>query len=442
MALKAAVTGEQRRFKTALFLVACAWAGFSPHWFEGLRRFFPAIVLAVLLGGYGLQTVLRDRKKILQNAKPYMAGGLEEVFPTIDIFVAARDEETVIARLVEQLHTLVYPKDKLKVWIIDDGSQDETTNLLSQLQGDFPDLNVINRSRNAGGGKSGALNQALTYANGEWLFILDADAQLQDDTLKRLILFARQGGWSAVQLRKSVVNSRQNLLTLCQSMEMAMDAVIQQGRLATGGVVELRGNGQLIKRSVLEKCGGFNEETVTDDLDLSFRLLTCHAFVGILWDPPVHEEAVLSIHALWRQRLRWAEGGLQRFFDYWPFFLFGQLTLIKRIDLLCFFLLQYALPVISLIDLIASLLTKSMPTYWPLSFVAFSISGLAYWRGCSTKSEGPALPIPNAFSLLVAIIYLAHWFVVIPWVTIKMALFQKNLVWAKTSHQGQQIIKA
>ena len=59
-----------------------------------------------------------------------------------------------------------------------------------------------------------------------------------------------------------------------------------------GGVVELRGNGQLLKRSVLESCGCFNEETVTDDLDLSFRLLISQEHIGILWNPPVYEEAV------------------------------------------------------------------------------------------------------------------------------------------------------
>ena len=100
-----------------------------------------------------------------------------------------------------------------------------------------------------------------------------------------------------------------------QAMEMALDAVIQKGRLESGGVAELRGNGQLIRRAVLQASGGFNEDTVTDDLDLSFRLLTHGALIGILWDPPVQEEAVPTLAALWKQRQRWAEGGLQRFFD-------------------------------------------------------------------------------------------------------------------------------
>ena len=106
----------------------------------------------------------------------------------------------------------------------------------------------------AGGGKSGALNYALKFTHGDWLLILDADAQLKNDTLPRLFRFVYEGSWSAVQLRKSVINVSKNFLTTCQSMEMAMDAIFQYGRLSVAGVSELRGNGQLINKEVLLKC--------------------------------------------------------------------------------------------------------------------------------------------------------------------------------------------
>ena len=106
----------------------------------------------------------------------------------------------------------------------------------------------------------------------------------------------------------------------------------------------------------------------------------------------------------------------------------------QRWDLANFFLLQYGLPVVSFADLSTSLITRSTPTYWPLSIVAFSVSGLAFWRGCRGSNEGPAIPQPNLWNMLVAIAYLGHWFVVIPWVTLRMAVLPKRLVWAKTSH--------
>ena len=114
----------------------------------------------------------------------------------------------------------------------------------------------------------------------------------------------------------------------------------------------------------------------------------------------------------------------------------NQVNFAQRKDLACFFLLQYALPVVSFFDLIFSIIMRSYPLYWPISFVAFSVSGIAYWRGCRKRSEGPIIPRPRPLNLLMAIIYLGHWFLVIPWVTIKMAVLPKKLVWSKTKHSG------
>ena len=427
----AATTGDHRRVKSAAFLFACGCAGAAPHWLDPARSLWPAISLAVMLGGYGLRTVLRGK---VPKGITTRSSAVSDLLPTLDVVVAARDEERVVPRLVERLTSLRYPQGRLTTWIIDDGSLDQTPQLLDQLAKDHPQLQVIHRQRDAGGGKSGALNTALKQLKGEWLLVLDADAQLQDDLLERVVPYALEGGWSAVQLRKAVIDADRNWLTRAQAMEMALDVVIQSGRLEGGGVAELRGNGQLIRRSVLEASGGFNEDTVTDDLDLSFRLLTHGALVGILWDPPVQEEAVPGLKALWKQRQRWAEGGLQRFFDYWPTLTSGQLSLRQRWDLACFFLLQYCLPLLSFADLSTSVISRTVPTYWPLSFVAFGVSGLAYWRGCRGCNEGPLIPRPGVWHLLVAIAYLGHWFVVIPWVTLRMALLPKRLVWAKTSH--------
>ena len=429
-------TGDHRRVKSAAFLFACGCAGAAPHWLDPARSLWPAISMALMLGGYGLRTVLRGQ--LNRNGDVDSTTVDLQSLPSLDVVVAARDEEGVVTRLVERLTSLRYPPDRLSTWVIDDGSQDRTPQLLDELAERHPGLHVIHRERDAGGGKSGALNTALSQLSGEWLLVLDADAQLQDDLLERLVPYALDGGWSAVQLRKAVIDADCNWLTRAQAMEMALDAVIQTGRLAGGGVAELRGNGQLIKRTELERSGGFNEDTVTDDLDLSFRLLSHGALVGLLWDPPVQEEAVPGLSALWKQRQRWAEGGLQRFFDYWPTLTSAELSLRQRWDLACFFLLQYGLPVVSFADLGTSLISRSTPTYWPLSIVAFSVSGLAYWRGCRGRSEGPAIPRPGIWNTLVAIAYLGHWFVVIPWVTLRMALLPKRLVWAKTTHGPSQ----
>ncbi len=152
----------------------------------------------------------------------------------------------------------------------------------------------------------------------------------------------------------------------------------------------------------------------------------------------VESECFLKLlKALIRQRKRWAEGGLQRFFDYWPLLISNRLSISQNCDLTVFFLLQYALPVISFIDLILSILTRTIPAYFPLTLIAFSVSGFAYFRGCKSRTNyGPQIPYPNLINLTSSIIYLSHWFLIIPLVTVRMAFKPKTLVWAKTVHKG------
>ena len=430
---------DRRRAKTFVYALCCTAAGMAPHWLPAGRSYWPAIALAVLLGGYSIRTVLlqslraADDSAAAAQARSLLTGPLAAV----DVVVAARDEQAVITRLVEHLAQLRYPEGLLRVWVVDDGSTDRTPDLLAGLQKLYPQLQVVRRAADAGGGKSGALNMVLQQLQGRWMLVLDADAQLQSDTLERLIPFAEAGGWAAVQLRKAVANADVNLLTRAQAMEMALDAVIQQGRLGVGGVAELRGNGQLLRRDAVLACGGFNEATVTDDLDLSFRLLVGGQPIGVLWDPPVREEAVLGLRALLRQRQRWAEGGLQRFLDYGPALLSSRLSPRQRLDLICFFLLQYAMPMLGVADMAGALVTRTLPCIWPLSIVALGLSGLAIVSGCRRPSEGPALPAMNPLAMGLGIVYLVHWFVVIPWVTLRMAVLPKRLVWAKTLHLGE-----
>ncbi len=424
---------KKRRLKSFVFLISCILVGVYPHFFSQKPTIFIIYAMSLIVLIYGIWVLSRNIKFSHNNI--YDNEEFSTNLPTLDILVAARDEQNVIARLVERLFNLDYPSEKLKIYIIDDGSVDDTPIILKKLSQKYEKLNIISRSQNAGGGKSGALNHALQFISGEWVFILDADAQLKNDTLRRVLSFAQNSSWSAVQLRKSVLNTSKNFLTTCQGIEMAMDAYFQVGRLYCGGISELRGNGQLVRKDILTNCGSFNENTVTDDLDLSMRLILSQSNIGIFWDPPVMEEAVENISALFRQRQRWAEGGLQRFFDYGRNLINSKLTFVQKFDLIYFFILQYALPIIALVDLIVSLLFLKSPIYWPVSITAFTLSAIASWLGCHKKHEGPILP-SNFIKIFLYLIYLSHWFIIIPLVTLKMSIFSKKIIWKKTTHLG------
>ena len=89
-----------------------------------------------------------------------------------------------------------------------------------------------------------------------------------------------------------------------------------------------------------------------------------------------------------------------------------------------------------MIDLILSIAQFKSPSYWPISITAFTLSGIAFWYGSSCKSEGPVIQNLNLMMMLVSLLYLSHWFIVIPWVTIKMSIFPKKILWKKTLHTG------
>lgn len=428
-------SANHRRPKAALVLLGCVVAGALPHWLGPVARVVPGLSLAALLAGHvGRVIFFRPEPHPSLAATPPPAEAAPH--PPVDVVVAARDEEAVIGSLVERVLRLSWPADQLRLWVVDDGSEDRTPQRLADLQVRHPQLRVLRRERDSGGGKSGALNAVLAQLQGRWMLVLDADADLPPDLLERVIPVAEIGGWRGIQLRKAEANTGHNWLTRAQSMEMAFDAYIQEARLARGGVAELRGNGQLLRRDAVQTAGGFNEATITDDLDLSFRFLLAGLPIGVLWDPPVSEEAVATLPALWRQRQRWAEGGLQRFLDYGDQLLSDRLNGSQRWDLGSFFILQYLLPVMVVADLFAALLTKTPPGMWPFPLIMLALSGFSITAGCRRGGEGPALPPATPANVLLTVLYLLHWFVVIPWVMLKMALLPKKLVWQKTIHAG------
>ncbi|MGK7944087.1 MAG: glycosyltransferase family 2 protein [Microcystaceae cyanobacterium] len=362
--------------------------------------------------------------------------------PTVSLMVAAKNEAVVIGNLIKQLGEIDYPTEKYDIWIIDDNSDDETPAIIDKLALKYPQLNVVHRSAQDGGGKSGALNQVLPLTKGEIIGVFDADATVPQDLLRAVVpIFAKQQ-MGAVQVRKAIANKGTNFWTDGQQSEMSLDSYFQQQRIASGGMGELRGNGQFVRRTALVSCGGWNEETITDDLDLTIRLHLDQWEIGLLPHPDVKEEGVTTAIALWHQRNRWAEGGYQRYLDYWRFILSRRLGFRKKLDLAYFLLVQYLLPTAAIPDVILALTRHRLPIYGSLSgiLVFFSFIGMIKGLKRTQKLLNPELS--NIWSIfrqsLRGTLYMMHWFVIIPSITARMSIRQKRLKWVKTTHEGTE----
>jgi 1,2-diacylglycerol 3-beta-glucosyltransferase len=366
--------------------------------------------------------------------------------PIVSLLVAAKNEEAVVTDLVQMLCAIDYPVDRTEIWIVDDASSDRTPEILDRLAQTYSQLQVLHRPAGSTGGKSGALNQVFSLCKGNIIGVFDADAKINPNLLRSVVPIFDDSIIGAVQVRKSIANYRTNFLTRGQSTEMALDSYLQEQRIAIGGIGELRGNGQFVSRQALNSCGGWNEQTITDDLDLTLRLHLDNWKIGFLSQPVVAEEGVTRIDSLWHQRNRWAEGGFQRYLDYWRFIVGYRLNWTKKIDLLLFFvLLQYLLPSAAIPDFLMAWLYHRYPIYTPLTVLTLSLTILGSFFGSirihrqQEKISGKLL-VKLAFQSIVALFYLCHWLVIMPCITLRMSLRPKRLKWVKTVHQGSEVL--
>ncbi|MEB3164535.1 MAG: glycosyltransferase family 2 protein, partial [Prochlorothrix sp.] len=361
--------GFARRRSKAAALLLVIWATTIGLYFTTWGSWV-SLGLTFLVGIQALRIILA---RPLPHP-PILAPEQREQWPRVSLLVAAKNEEKVIGNLVQALCTLDYPRDRYEVWIIDDNSSDRTPDVLNSFQDQYEHLRVFRRSPEAKGGKSGALNQVIPLTQGDFLAVFDADAQVPPDILQRVLPLFEVPQVGAVQMRKAITNYSRNFWTRGQTAEMMLDAYLQEKRIALGGLGELRGNGQFLRRKALEACGGFNEETITDDLDLTIRLHLEQWDIAFCLYPAVGEEGVTGPVSLWHQRNRWAEGGYQRYLDYWRLIAQNRLGIPKTFDLLAFLIIQYLYPTLAIPDLVMAVARNRVPLFSPLASLTVGIS--------------------------------------------------------------------
>jgi len=433
----------------------------SDFFFQGLegRRRKAALVLTLIWGGtitlhllswgawlvFGLTAILGIQAIRVLVARPIrlpkpLQGENPEDFPYVSLLVAAKNEEAVIQNLVRMLCNLDYPKERCELWVINDHSTDKTPILLDKLAAEYDQLNVFHRDANATGGKSGALNQVLPLTKGDVIGVFDADAHVTTDLLRRVLPMFNQSRVGAVQVRKAIANAPLNFWTKGQMAEMALDSYFQNQRTAIGGIGELRGNGQFVRRAALERCGGWNEQTITDDLDLTIRLHLDRWDIRFLESPAVDEEGVTSALALWHQRSRWAEGGYQRYLDYWRLIASNRLGFSKTIDLFSFLIIQYLLPTAAIPDFLMAMLRSRLPLYSPITGLTLTLSFIAMFTGLRRIQRDEPLTmgslLVNTLQTVRGVLYMLHWMLVMAATTARMSVRPKRLKWVKTVHQG------
>lgn len=224
------------------------------------------------------------------------------------------NELYVVERLIDVICQLDYPTDKLEIQILDD-SNDETRLLAQNKCQHYSQLGIdikyIHRSIRTGY-KAGALKEGLTTAKGEFITIFDADFLPEPDFLKKCIPYFQDPKIGVVQSRWTHINEKYSLLTRLQAFQLNVHFTIEQsGRQAGDYFRQFNGTAGTWRRKAIEEAGGWHSDTLTEDLDLSFRAQLKNWDIHFLQELGSPAELPSEMNGLKSQQARWMKGGAE-----------------------------------------------------------------------------------------------------------------------------------
>lgn len=389
----------------------------------------------IIYAFYMHMATLHKRRQLKKN--PHVING--DYKPFVTVMIPSHNEEGVIEKTVENILAMDY--EKFEVIVIDDRSDDNTASVVKGLEDKYEKVKALIRNKNAFPGKSAVLNDALKLAKGEAVLVFDADARVAPSFLSELVPNLEPEDVGAAQARKVIINKDFNLLTRCQNNEYTLDSHFQLGRDSVKGAVELRGNGELIKRAALDDIGGWNEATITDDLDMSTQLHIKGWDVRFCPESVVYEEGIIYPIPLFRQRRRWLEGSIRRYLEH-----FGEVLTSKDMSLrasldMTAYISEFIMPIWLLMEIffqIYRVAAKDAPTNCIMSSlivgfgiaVCFTLATRYSLRRFDNLSRYQALKQAIETSLYLFVI----WFPVVMFICYKILFLKKDMNWGKTTH--------
>jgi cellulose synthase/poly-beta-1,6-N-acetylglucosamine synthase-like glycosyltransferase len=244
-------------------------------------------------------------------AEPCSPPPLPSFLPLVTVQLPLYNERYVADRLLDAVGALDYPADRLEIQVLDD-SDDDTAELaargIDRLRERGLDAVHIRRARRTGY-KAGALAEGTARAKGEFLLILDADFVPPRDLIRRLLPPLHDPRVAMVQARWAHLNARQSRLTDVQARILDAHFLLETGVRARAGLFfNFHGTAGLWRRTAILDAGGWRSDTLTEDLDLSYRAQMRGWRFVFLPDVLVPAELPASFAAFRAQQARWAEG--------------------------------------------------------------------------------------------------------------------------------------
>ncbi|RLE48613.1 MAG: hypothetical protein DRJ18_01655 [Candidatus Methanomethylicota archaeon] len=269
-----------------------------------------------------------------------------ETAPPITIIVPVRNEPIgIITRLLEALAQQQYPKDKMEIIVVSDDEEAYFKEIKQKLEeiSSEKSLSVrIFRRENPKGFKAGALNYALQRSNGKYVVIFDADAVPEPNYLKKAIQFLEANSEiDGLAARWIPLNMSSTPISEAQAVSLDfLTSIFYEGRSRIEGPIIAPGCGCIFRKKAVLKVGGWNEDCLAEDVELSVKLLLSGGKIAYLSSANVKVENPETYGAFKKQQARWIYGSTQVLVKYFTKIIKSNIPLLWKLDLILY-LLQY-----------------------------------------------------------------------------------------------------
>lgn len=291
-------------------------------------------LIVLIMTTYGIRHVVFTLSRLFGGQRYPYAGIQTAVWPQITVFIAAHNEEKVIAGCLDALLDTDYPPDRIRIVPVNDRSQDGTKLIIDTYVARYPDRITPFHRSSGKPGKAAALKEAMAWAKGDIAIIFDADYTPGPGLLRQLAAPFFDPEVGAVMGRVVPVNAGTNLLTRLLDLERSAGyQVDQQARMNLRAVPQYGGTVGGVRLSAVEAVGGWHDDTLAEDTDITFRLLINGWKTIYNNRAECYEEVPEEWSVRMRQVRRWAKGHNQVLFRYWRQLLTSPfVSLRERID--------------------------------------------------------------------------------------------------------------
>ncbi|MBI3306120.1 glycosyltransferase family 2 protein [Candidatus Nomurabacteria bacterium] len=270
--------------------------------------FYVLAFLSVYIQVFFFVTFLENRKRIVvREGHPELSS-----YPAVTIAVPCWNEEHTLPATIQSLRDLNYPKNKLTIFLIDDGSTDGTWNIIQKFA-QYPNVKIF---RKENGGKHTALNLALENTETDFFGGLDADSTIHPESLARIMSYFEKDKSAMAVAPSVIVYNPKKFIQNAQKTEYDMGVYLKKMLGFLGAIPVTPGPLTIFRKKVFDDLGHYRHGHNTEDMEIAYRMHKNHYKIEYCNDAFVYTNSPSDVKKLYRQRLRWIYGFINNTIDY------------------------------------------------------------------------------------------------------------------------------